>query len=43
MPTRLSVSELTLALAEAIYGDVPDLTADLEAVEEQSCSFRLLP
>jgi hypothetical protein len=43
MPTRLSTSELTLALAEALFGDVPDVTDALEADEELSCSFRLLP
>lgn len=30
MPQRLSLAELARSLAEAIYGDVPDVTAELQ-------------
>ena len=31
MPQSISLSVLALALAEALYGDVPDVTEHLEA------------
>ncbi len=43
MPTKLTVSELAIAIAEALYGAVPDVTDALEVDEEYPCSFRLLP
>ncbi len=45
MPQRLTPAELVIALAEVVYGEVPDVTDSLEPDEGDSLglSFRLLP
>lgn len=35
MPQRLSLAELSISIAEAIYGEVPDVTAELQPDAEE--------
>ncbi|GDX80670.1 hypothetical protein LBMAG42_24810 [Deltaproteobacteria bacterium] len=45
MPQRLTPAELAVAIAESVYGDVPDVSDSLEPDDSDSLgmSFRLLP
>lgn len=35
MPQRLSLAELAISIAEAVYGEVPDVTAELQPDAEE--------
>lgn len=45
MPQRLTPAELVIAIAEVVYGDVPDVSDCLEPDDSESIglSFHLLP